>query len=376
MANHDFLTVDQVLNFLAQNTINAFFYEENTGRGLSSVIDLALAVQRPVAITKSTMFRHLRSTLPSICIEDLSLKEIIHNGFAPLHHYCQEWNEANLVWDYERIIDCILAKDSKTNMGQVRRIKRKIFNRVRRKKHENFWVPTIEPVATDDMLDGCEKFESVSIPNVISFNRILDAEARKQYKPCVDALFRLLPEMMSRKIPEANVQQAFVLDTVHKFIDQYESPSILCVGSYDDTAFTALKKYGHKVDEVDPVINYDLSTFLHKPTTIMGGYDIVFSTSVIEHVKDDELFISQIADLLASGGVGVLTCDYNDQFKPGDNIPTEDFHMYTQKDFFERFLPKLRNCSLVDKPQWDCPNPDFEYAGYQYTFATFVFRKM
>ncbi len=36
----------------------------------------------------------------------------------------------------------------------------------------------------------------------------------------------------------------------------------------------------------------------------------------------------------------------------------------------------MPGCELVDTPKWDCPNPDFNYLGkYQYTFATFVFRK-
>jgi hypothetical protein len=48
---------------------------------------------------------------------------------------------------------------------------------------------------------------------------------------------------------------------------------------------------------------------------------------------------------------------------------------YTQKDFLERLLPLIKDCSLVDVPQWDCPNPDFVYAGCRYTFATLVFRK-
>jgi len=31
---------------------------------------------------------------------------------------------------------------------------------------------------------------------------------------------------------------------------------------------------------------------------------------------------------------------------------------------------------MLDDPEWDCPNPDFYLANkYQYTFATFVFRK-
>jgi hypothetical protein len=92
-------------------------------------------------------------------------------------------------------------------------------------------------------------------------------------------------------------------------------------------------------------------------------------------VENDELFITQIATLLKPGGTAILTCDYNDQCKPGDNIPREDFRLYTQRDFKERLLPLLKNCSLVDTPQWDCPNPEFSYAGCLYTFATLVFRK-
>jgi len=36
----------------------------------------------------------------------------------------------------------------------------------------------------------------------------------------------------------------------------------------------------------------------------------------------------------------------------------------------------MSNCHLVDEPQWDCPNPDFNYLGkYQYTFAAFIVKK-
>ena len=124
------------------------------------------------------------------------------------------------------------------------------------------------------------------------------------------------------------------------------------------------------------MINYDLNTYFHKPSTLKGSYDIIFSTSVIEHVENDELFITQIAELLAPGGTAILTCDYNDQYHPGYPIPDVDFRFYTQKDFKERFLPLIKDCSLVDEPQWDCSHPDFVYAGkYRYTFATLVFQK-
>ena len=56
--------------------------------------------------------------------------------------------------------------------------------------------------------------------------------------------------------------------------------------------------------------------------------------------------------------------------------PDVDARLYTQKDLRNRLLPLMRDCELVDTPQWDCPHPDFNYLGkYQYTFATFVVRK-
>jgi SAM-dependent methyltransferase len=181
--------------------------------------------------------------------------------------------------------------------------------------------------------------------------------------------------MMARKIPEANIQQAFVLDTVHQFASQLSHPKMLSIGSYDDTAAAALKRLGFRMDEVDPVFNYDLSTFCTRPSTVKESYDIIFATSVLEHVQDDELFMKEVVDLLAPGGVAVLTVDFNGTYKPGDSIPHEDFRFYTQNDFRQRFSAVLKNCSWVDAPNWDCPDPDFTYAGHKYTFATLVFRK-
>ena len=221
-----------------------------------------------------------------------------------------------------------------------------------------------------------ERDTSFGIPGISCFNRILDNDAREIYREAIDTLFQLVPEIMTRKIPEANVQQAFVLDTVRKFAFGVSSPRILCVGCFEDSAAESLERLGYRIRGIDPVFNYDLGDFFRRSSTKKNHYDIIFSTSVIEHVKDDELFIKQISELLSPDGTAILTCDYNDQYKPGDIIPKEDFRLYTQKDFLERLLPAATNCSLVDTPQWDCPNPDFIYADCRYTFATLVFRKM
>jgi len=375
--SHEFLRQEQLLDFLANNTLNAFFYEKYHNRGISSVIDYALAVQRPIAITHSSMFRHILSASSAISTEYLSLQQIITNGIEPLQSFCQEWNEANLIWDYERIISQIMNAPIVPAKTLSFKIKiRKLAKKLLGMKH----LPPQHQWISDDKLvnssSNCKKYRPIDISNIKKFNCILDNAAREQYRSTTSFLFAVVPNVMSRKIPEANVQQAFVFDTVREISQHLSLPKILCVGSYEDTAAIGLKQMGIKIEEIDPVLNYDLDIFFHKPSTVKDSYDIIFSTSVIEHVKDDELFINQVVELLAPGGTAILTCDYNDQYQVGDPIPDVDFRFYTQKDFKERFLPLLKDCSWVDEPQWDCPNPDFIYQGiYRYTFATLVFQK-
>lgn len=340
---HHFWEKERLLDFLAGNTVNVFFYETHKDRGLSSCIEHALAVQRPLAITRSGMFRHVLGAKPSICIEDTSLTKIIENGVTPLLPFYKEWSEASFRLDYESILDKVLGKNGR--------------------------AVCLDAQAEENRIDN--------VLNVGSFNRILDDSARAQYRRAVEDMFRLVPEMMSRKIQEANIQQGFIFDTVRCFSSHYEKPKILCVGSFEDTAAASLKKIGYSIEEIDPVLNYDLDEFFRKGATLKGSYDIVFSTSVLEHVENDELFLVQISELLAPGGVAILTLDYNDQYVPGDLIPDVDCRFYTQQDLKNRLLPLLKNCELVDEPKWDCVNPDFVYAGrYRYTFASLVFRKL
>jgi SAM-dependent methyltransferase len=105
-------------------------------------------------------------------------------------------------------------------------------------------------------------------------------------------------------------------------------------------------------------------------------YDIVFSTSVIEHDPDDKSFLECVEKLLAPGGIAVITCDFKEGWKVGQDKPEVDARFYTKYDMEQRMLSYIPNCELVDEGKWDCLNPDFNYLGkYQYTFATFTFRK-
>ncbi|MEJ7587331.1 MAG: hypothetical protein WKI04_07185 [Ferruginibacter sp.] len=377
---HDFLSDNQMLDFLAQNSINVFLYEATSGRGLSSATDNALAVGRPLAISNSSMFRHVLKTVPSVRLDTSSLKQVLTGGFEPFQKLLLEWDGTNTRWEYERILDSAINKYGNTarpKMGIVRTMQSH-YRRLLSLPDKSFtWLRNTE-AATEDSLafDYAITYRPIILSRADSLNRILDNKARMLYAPAIEKLFGIVPKTMGKKIAEANVQQAFVFDTVCRFLPSYPQAKILCVGSYEDTASMSLIRMGLAVEEIDPMITYYLQEYTTKPTTRLNSYNIILSTSVIEHDPDDESFVRCINDLLAPGGVAIITCDYKDGWRPGDPKPPVDARFYTQQDLRQRLLDHMPDCILADEPQWECPNPDFHYLGkYVYSFATFVVKK-
>ena len=106
---HHFMNVEDLIDWLAQNSLNAFLYDPFHGRGISGPPDYALSARRPIALTKSYMFKHLFSADPSIFIEDRSLKEIMADGLAPLQQFYDKWSEKQLTATYDNIVDKALV---------------------------------------------------------------------------------------------------------------------------------------------------------------------------------------------------------------------------------------------------------------------------
>jgi hypothetical protein len=375
---HDFLEDDRLLDFLATNSMNVFLYAQGHARGISSVIEYALAVDRPIAVSESRMFRHVHGASPSIVFPRSSLRRIMSNGVAPLRQFKEEYTRDNLIWDYERIVETTSRRGrTQTALQKLSRLFLSKTNH-RRKAFEYFsWAAHDRAIRPFVPSAPHSSFVDLPIDRLAGFNRILDDSARSSYGSIVDQIWKFVPSIMKSKIPEANVQQAFVLDTAIKLARNYVSPKILAVGSYQDSAVATLKILGYDVTEIDPVLNYDLHTFLTKPSSSGQTFDLVISTSVIEHVLDDVQFCRDIVSVLRPGGLAILTCDFNDQYRPGDDIPDVDYRWYTQRDIKERLLPAIPDCRLYDEPNWACPAPDFVLVKrYRYSFASIVFQKL
>jgi SAM-dependent methyltransferase len=380
-ASHRFLEDAELMAFLAANTLNAFLYDYIAKAGISSVADLALAARRPVAVTRSVMFRHLHGLEPPITIEDTSLREIIANGTRPFERLLREWTPENACRRYEEILDKVCSEAFSGSTGvspiprPVRDAARASFSfagRVVRAVRSRIVAPiarragfALKSAAAGLLRKAPER----------KFNRILDDAARIELAPVVRRMTRLAPGIVAKKLPRANVQQAFVLDAVEYFAQRSVSPRILCVGSFEDSAAAALQAAGHALEQIDPAVNrLDLGSFLRQPGTRKASYDIVFSTSVLEHVRDDGAFIEQLASLLAPGGIAVLTCDFMEGWRPGEPVIAGNYRFYTRRDLAQRLAARMADCDLVDAPAWS-GGADFDLGGFRYAFATLVFRK-
>jgi SAM-dependent methyltransferase len=203
-------------------------------------------------------------------------------------------------------------------------------------------------------------------------NKLLTDEAREEYASTVERMRSLCPEMMARKIPEANVQQAFVYDLVKK--TYVYNDTILCVGCYEDTAYISLVMDGYNVYGIDPLT--DGKTLDNLYQLHYNKYHIIFSTSVIEHVEDDELFITEICRLLEPNGTAILTMDFRNDYHRGSPLLPGSARFYTKYDLEYR-LGKIigdNGCHFINQPDWE-GEPDFWFQGYNYSLATLVFRK-
>lgn len=198
------------------------------------------------------------------------------------------------------------------------------------------------------------------------YNRVLNDTDRETLSPLIQDMVKELPDLMGRKYPRANVQQAFAVD----FILNYKKlNSYLCVGCYEDSAYEYLKRKGYDIEGIDPIINYDLHTFVN---TTFKRYDCIFSVSIIEHVERDEEFVADICSLLNKDGIAIITMDFREEVGA---VPVEDYRLYRHADYIrlERVILNC-GCELLDAPELDS-EPDFQYGAAKYSFSTLVLKK-
>jgi len=98
---HELYDSKELLDFLARNDINIFYYRPVPQIGLSSSIDLALSVNRPLAVTNSPPFKHVYKD--EIDINKHTIKEIMDLGTKPLEELYKKWSASKFSEEMDRL---------------------------------------------------------------------------------------------------------------------------------------------------------------------------------------------------------------------------------------------------------------------------------
>jgi hypothetical protein len=102
---HEFLTTEEILLFLSKNTMNIFLYDYMEGRGISSAIDYAISVKRPIGISNSHMFRNIYSD--TICLSKSSIQECLHNSEQHFSMFLEKYSHSSMRNRFKQILDSI-----------------------------------------------------------------------------------------------------------------------------------------------------------------------------------------------------------------------------------------------------------------------------
>lgn len=207
----------------------------------------------------------------------------------------------------------------------------------------------------------------------LTSNRILTVVDRDKLKPAIAELHRLCPDIMSRKIPEAVFQNAFIYEQVKAVARPRDS--MIVIGGFEDPIGPALQRLGYQVEITDPQVDCKDASAVWLDSVHAGRfYDIVISCSVLEHVSDDGLFVKQLYQLLQPGGRAFLTTDFRADWREGQPTPDPEGRLYTLERL-NWLVGQLPAGNLVESPTWDSHEPYFEFNTIRYCFCALAFRK-
>jgi len=136
-------TREELVDWCASNTLNAFFYTRKMGNGLSATTDQAIASGAALAISTNPTFRHLMKHVKPYPIA--TLKESIEDGKRAISQIREEWNHQAFSRKFEELLHRVFTPQTKNiqeafiHLPQIR--KSRFLGKVRRLKWIDFFPP-------------------------------------------------------------------------------------------------------------------------------------------------------------------------------------------------------------------------------------------
>lgn len=107
--SNKFLDDNGIVCWLHENDLNCYFYDYQDGCGIATSPDYAISARKPIAVTHSYQLRNFWK-IPSVLIENNSLRTIMKNGTKPLEPLYQRYSEASLIKAYDNICDHLIPQ--------------------------------------------------------------------------------------------------------------------------------------------------------------------------------------------------------------------------------------------------------------------------
>ena len=102
MVINEFFSTNEILRFLKSNTMNIFLYDKMLGRGISSTIDYAISVKKPLAISDSFMFRHIYSD--EICLYNNTIEHCLNVSVNYCSIFLEKYSHEKMIQKMSNII--------------------------------------------------------------------------------------------------------------------------------------------------------------------------------------------------------------------------------------------------------------------------------
>ena len=295
---HDDLSRLETVEWLSRNSINCFFSSRMDGAGPAGELDLALAAQRPIALSDSYMYRHVTEKVPESLITDRTIREIIAAGFAPLQKLVEEWSDGNLLARYEAIV---------------------------------------EEVQRPGRIELCG-------------NRALTTDEIPAMAPVIEELNARCPDHMNVVDAETEFENAFLFAQAKRAAQP--THRILVLGNRALPVAMALQNRGHHVELQGA--DRSLQTIFTDAVRTNQRFDLVIGRRVLRDQTSDATVIQQIYQILKPGGNAFLTADFLDlergNFPPPGLRPLAAIHL-------RELLTHLPPGSLLAPLDWQACEP-------------------
>lgn len=103
--SHEFLDQQDIFDFLSNNDINLFLYDIVPGKSIASAPDYALAVKKPIGLSRSNMFNHFHKHNLDIYVDSTPIKNIIDKGIKQLEPMYNEHCDSNILEKIETVLN-------------------------------------------------------------------------------------------------------------------------------------------------------------------------------------------------------------------------------------------------------------------------------